>query len=62
LVPLTCSAVDIGQQAEAEFLGIGECLVVRWWVKRGADYDAPRGLEVAGPVTQGLAFDRSTRG
>jgi hypothetical protein len=54
-------AVDVREQAVRELLCLGEREVLRDGVERRAeDYGAELG-EAIGPVTQGLALDRSTR-
>jgi hypothetical protein len=54
--------VRVGQQPEAEVLGVGERLVVRWGIEGRAQDDAVGGGKFIGPVTQALALDRSAPG
>ena len=49
-----------GEQSERELLRVGELEVLGRRVERRAEDGDPEFIESIGPVTQGLAFDRST--
>lgn len=62
LVGATDRVIEVAEKPEREALGLREGEVLRTGVERCTEDDDVEFVEAVGPVTQGLAFDRSTRG